>query len=310
MLVSGVRKAGGTDALLPSDLMHLGSLTKAVTATMIGALVAQGRMSFDTTLAQAFPELTATMAPAYPAVTIRQLLTHSAGVSPYNTRQTLQPLHALQGSGTEQRYTFVQRVLSEPPRFAPGEKNEYSNAGAAIAGAAAERLTGRSYQQLVQDLVFTPLGVRAAVGNPSRSTTPQPSGHVRAPSGVIVEILPASLLYTTPPAIEPAGDLSLSPGDYGRFLQLHLRGLAGHAGALTAGTIQQLHQRGGAMGWSLMPRDDGESHEHTGSYGAFTAFVTLQPTRNVAVAAFTNIGGGDEREVLRQLALRIAAGAQ
>ena len=56
-----------------------------------------------------------------------------------------------------------------------------------------------------------------------------------------------------------------------------------------------------------MPRDGVLSHEHVGSYGAFVAFATIQPSRDVAVAVFTNIGGGQElRNVLGRLALDAA----
>lgn len=61
------------------------------------------------------------------------------------------------------------------------------------------------------------------------------------------------------------------------------------------------------MGWSLMMRGEVVSHEHVGSYGAFVAFATIQPARDLAVAAFTNIGGGqDLRDAVGRLALQIA----
>ena len=68
--------------------MHLGSLTKAITATVIGALAEQERMTLDTTIGQAFPELSAKMQPAYRDVSVRQLLTHSGGIPPYRTLES------------------------------------------------------------------------------------------------------------------------------------------------------------------------------------------------------------------------------
>ena len=103
--------------------------------------------------------------------------------------------------------------------------------------------------------------------------------------------------------------------DYGRFLQLHLRGLRGRDDVLKATTIQDLHRRvapnnaalGSVMGWAVMPRDGVESHEHVGSYGAYVAYATIQPSRNIAVGAFTNIGGGqDVRDAVARLAMRLA----
>jgi CubicO group peptidase (beta-lactamase class C family) len=314
--VSGERRFGKGDPITPTDRMHLGSLTKAITATMIGALAERRRMTFETTIGQAFPELAAKMQPAYRNVSVRQLLGHAGGIPPYRTRESLQSLLWLQGTATEQRSAFLARVLAEPPRFEPGTRHEYSNAGGAIAGALAERIAGSPYRQLVQELVFAPLGGNAAFGNPGLAATPQPWGHTRTILGTVTEVTPTDVVYTTPLAIEPAGDVSLSPQDYGRFLQLHLRGLRGRDDVLKAETIQDLHSpvapinpgSGSAMGWSLMPRDGVRSHEHVGSYGAYVAYATIQPSRDLAVAAFANVGGGqDVRDAVGRVALMIAA---
>lgn len=313
--VSGERRIGKGDPIASSDRMHLASLTKAITATLIGALTEKQLMKFETTIGQAFPELAAKIQPSYRNVSVRQLLTHTGGIPPYRTRESMQSLATLKGTPTEQRYAFVERVLNEPPRFEPGARHEYSNAGAAIAGAMAERIGGASYQQLVQQFVFAPLGGRAAFGNPGLAAEPQPWGHIRALLGSITEVAPADAVFTTPVAMEPAGDASPSIQDYGRFLQLHLRGLRGRDDVLKATTIQELHKRGtsndsasnAAMGWALMPRDGVESHEHVGSYGAYVAYATIQPSRDIAVAAFGNLGGGqDLRNAVAMVALRIA----
>jgi CubicO group peptidase (beta-lactamase class C family) len=296
--------------------MHLGSLTKAITATVIGALVEQRRMTFETSIGQVFPELSTKMQPTYRNVTARQLLGHASGVSPYRTRESLQWMLTLKGTPTEQRYALLERVLAEPPRYEPGTRHEYSNAGGAIAGAMAERVSGTSYQQLVQEQVFAPLGGHAAFGNPGLSTMPQPWGHQRTLFGTVTEITPDDAGYTTPRAIEPTGDVSLSPRDYGRFLQLHLRGIRGRDDVLKASTIQELHKKvapvspatGPVMGWSVMPRGGAESHEHVGSYGAYVAFASIQASRDVAVGAFTNLGGDqDLRDAVGRVALQIAA---
>jgi D-alanyl-D-alanine carboxypeptidase len=313
--VSGERRIGKGDPITPADRMHLGSLTKAITATVIGVLAEQHRMTLETTIGQTFPDLAAKMPPAYRDVSVRQLLTHSGGVPPYRTRESLQWMLALKGTATEQRSAFLERVLAEPPRFEPGTRHEYSNAGGAIAGAIAERIGSTPYKQLVQELVFAPLGGHAAFGNPGLATTPQPWGHTRTISCTVVEVAPADAVYTTPLAIEPAGDASLSPQDYGRFLQLHLRGLRGRDDVLKATTVQDLHRTtvpinpsvGFAMGWSVMPRNGVESHEHVGSYGAYIAYATIQASRDLAVGVFTNLGGGQElRDAVGRGALQIA----
>src|SRR5688572_18152110 len=203
VFVSGERRIGKGDAITSADRMHLGSLTKAITATVIGALAEQSRMTFETTIGQVFPELAAKMQPAYRSVTVRQLLGHSSGIPQYRTLESLQSLLWLQGTATEQRFAFLARVLAEPPRFEPGTRHEYSNAGGAIAGAMAERIAGSPYRQLVQELVFAPLGGNAAFGNPGLAATPQPWGHTRSSLGTVTEVAPTDVVYTTPVAIEP-----------------------------------------------------------------------------------------------------------
>jgi len=304
--VSGERRIGKGDLITPADRMHLGSLTKAITATLIGALAEKQLMTLETTIGQTFPELAAKIQPAYRRVTVRQLLSHAAGLPPYGTTGSLRWLLTLKGTPTEQRYTFVERVLTEPPRFEPGTRHEYSNAGAAIAGAMAERISGSPYRELVQQLVFAPLGGHAAFGNPGLEAEPQPWGHLRTMAGTVTEVTPAYPVYTTPLAIEPAGDASPSMLDYGRFLQLHLRGLRGRDDALKATTIQDLHKRV-ALGWTVLPLDGVESHEHFGSSGAYVAYATIQPSRDIAVAVFTNFGGSQSlRDAVARVALQIA----
>lgn len=310
--VSGERRIGKGDLITTADRMHLGSLTKAITATLVGALAEKGLMTFETTVGETLPGLSPKMQPAYRKVTVRQLLTHAAGLPTYGTNLALLPLLSLTGGPTEQRYAFVQQVLAQPPRFEPGTSFEYSNAGAAVAGAMAERIAGSPYRELVERLVFAPIGARAAFGNPGLATEAQPWGH-RTVLGAVIEVPPAQPLYTTRLAIEPAGGASPSLSDYGRFLQLHLRGLRGRDGALKARTIQELHGLGPdtrtlrpGMGWNRMPRAGGDSHEHRGSNGSCVGFATIQPSRDVAVAVFTNLGGDGLRDIVADIALRIA----
>ncbi len=295
--------------------MHLGSLTKAITATAIGALAERHRMSPETTIGEVFPELSEKMLPSYRQVSARQLLAQASGVPTYRTRESLLWMLTLTGTATDQRYAFLERVLAEPSRFEPGTRHEYSNAGPALAGAMIERIGGAPYRQLVQELVFSPLGGDAGFGNPGLAAKPQPWGHKQTIFGTATEVAPDDAVYTTPLAIEAAGDASPSLRDYGRFLQLHLRGLGGRDDVLKARTIQELHKKVApinpvlafAMGWVVMLRDGVPSHEHGGSYGAYVAHATIQPSRDLAVGVFTNVGGGqDLKDAVAGLAMQIA----
>src|SRR3989304_5498762 len=103
VFVSGERRIGKGDPITPADRMHLGSNTKATTATVIGALVEQGRMTFDATIGEILPELVPKMRPAYRGVTVRQLLSHAGGIQPYRKRGSLHWTFSLKGTLTDQQ---------------------------------------------------------------------------------------------------------------------------------------------------------------------------------------------------------------
>ena len=78
--VVGIRKHGRPEQARIEDRWHLGSCTKSITATMIGILVEQGRLSWDTTIAEALPDLVTIMRPEYRDVTIEMLLANRGGI--------------------------------------------------------------------------------------------------------------------------------------------------------------------------------------------------------------------------------------
>jgi CubicO group peptidase (beta-lactamase class C family) len=236
-------------------------------------------------------------------VTVRQLLGHSAGVHPYTDLDEFGSFMRPAADTAAQRKAFAARVLSEKPLFAPGTKHVYSNAGVALAGMVAERVTGQSYEKLVDSLVFRPLGGRAQFGNPGIDTVPQPFGHTRRRGNQARIVDPRDIEFVVPPVVVAAGDASVTLADYGKFLQMHLRGLRGMDGVVKSTTITDLHAaiapvdsgtKYGA-GWGVgITRDGFETHGHTGSAGAYIAIAAIQPARDFAVAILTNIGGDND----------------
>lgn len=76
---SGVRKQGDTALVSPNDRWHIGSNTKAMSATLIGTFVEDGSVRFDTRLREVFPELAERFHPDAIDITLEHLLNHRAG---------------------------------------------------------------------------------------------------------------------------------------------------------------------------------------------------------------------------------------
>ncbi len=75
----GCRRYGGAENVTVNDQFHLGSCGKAITATLLGVLVDEGRVSWNSTLLEIFPDLAASMRPEYRSVTLRDVLSHASG---------------------------------------------------------------------------------------------------------------------------------------------------------------------------------------------------------------------------------------
>ena len=218
--VAGVRTRGKPDKIAAADRFHIGSDTKAMTAMLCGILVDEGKLKWGQTLGETFPELKKSMHPQYQAVTLEQLLTHRGGAPGDLTKDELWgKLWQHKGTPTSARRLLLQGVTSKPPEATPGEKYIYSNAGYSIAGHMAEKVTGKSWEDLTREKIFRPLGMTTAgFGAPgTRAKNDQPRGHKA--DGSPVEPGPAA---DNPVAIGPAGIVHCSIGDWAKFAAANL----------------------------------------------------------------------------------------
>ncbi len=307
---SGVRMLGGSDAALPDDAFHVGSVTKSMTATMVAAVIESGKLRWETKLSAALPNME--MLDVYRNVTIEQLLHHRAGIQPYLNfdESELTRWLSIDGTPTEQRAAFLAHVLSQDPVAAPGTSMNYSNAGYALAGYVAEVATGRSWEALVQDHLFDALRLSTAgIGWPA--TEEQPAavhGHYRFGQEVALQE-PGT--YELGAFLAPAGDIHMSASDLARYGQFHLAGMSGADGMLKGATVARLHQAptdgegagpGYACGWVDGETEFGRSYQwHNGSAGTFHALLALFPNEGVVIAALTNAGGPESDQVFMRM---------
>jgi CubicO group peptidase (beta-lactamase class C family) len=153
--VDGVRKLGESAEVTVDDLWHLGSDTKAMTATLIAVLVEQGKLSWNSSLNDVFPEMQ--LGPEVGKITIMHLLAHRAGL-PANADWGSIPKG---GSLVEQRKAAVAQIKSVNLLSEAGSRFSYSNWGYVVVAAMAEKVTQRSYEDLMRAMIFEPLQMRS-----------------------------------------------------------------------------------------------------------------------------------------------------
>jgi CubicO group peptidase (beta-lactamase class C family) len=307
--VAGVRKTGATPPVTIDDQWHLGSCTKSMTATMCAILVEKGKLKWETTLAEAFPELAPKMHEDFKGVTVQQLLTNRGGVPTDLQFDGLWgKLWHFKGTPTESRQFLMEAVVTRAPDYKPGTKNVYANGSFAIAGHMAEKVMGKPYEELMQEFVFGPLGMTSC-GWGAPGTTgeiDQPWGHTK--DGKPVEPRPNTpdgKGADNPIGITPAGRLHCTIGDWAKYAALH--SAAGHAmkdgrpKLLTPETMLRLHTPPDSLsdyayGWGRAERPwggpPGERFviTHNGSNTMWFCVLWVAPTRDFAVLACCNTG--------------------
>jgi CubicO group peptidase (beta-lactamase class C family) len=284
---AGVRQRGGREKVTVADKFHIGSCTKAMTATLSAMLVEEGKLKWGTTIAQALPDVKP-MDPGWRAVTLEQLLEHRGG-APGDVDPTLWASVWAQ-KGTAARQMLVKGTLAQPPAAPPDTKYIYSNTGYAIAGLMAERAARRPWEDLMREKLFKPLGMSSAgFGAPVGS---QPRGHMA--DGKPVD--PAARASDNPAAIGPAGTVHCTVTDWAKFAALHLNGERGESKLLKPETFKKLHTPPDgekyAMGFVVVPSPlgKGKALMHAGSNRMWLAVVWAIPESNLAVLVMCNQG--------------------
>jgi CubicO group peptidase (beta-lactamase class C family) len=300
----GCRRYGGAMNITNNDQFDLGSNTKAITAVLIGILIDEGQLDWETTLPEIYPEYANSMRTEYKNVTILNLLSHCSGFSRVSP-------DFINGTPREQRLEMVQWALQQPPETSRG-KYLYSNLGYNILGAIAEKLTNRQFEELLIAKVLQPLGITTAgfgpMGTPGVEDQPLQHTNGRAP----IEPTPDSGLC---PIYSPSGRLHLSIVDWAKYIQWVLASEAGHQTLVSKQTAIRLTTSivladGGAYyacGWMVIDCSwaGGRSLQHGGCNGYNYSDAALAPIKHFAVIATTNMGPGDMVNPLEQVAERL-----
>jgi len=297
----GLCRLGEETPITLDSRFHIGSNTKAMTATVIASLVEDGKLSWEENAITVFPEFAETIHESFRSVTVRQLLSHTAGIQPFTNDAEFDAIPQFSGTSQEQRYEFTKFLLTHKPFRTPGKAVEYSNAGYCVAAAMAERIAGKPWEDLMRLRLFERLALVAGFGWPALSDPQQPWGHrykeakenetieefLSRKSGTLVPHPPTDS-YRISCLGAPSGDVHLSIVDFAKFAQMHLRGCRDMETILKSETIRFMHQdiQGSALGWQRT----GPVSSHSGSACTFYSQAVLFPAQNYGFVLACNAG--------------------
>ncbi len=203
-------------------VFRIASMTKPVTSVGIMMLYEQGKLKLDDPVGNYLPaykgravistfdekDATYTTRPAKGEMTIRQLLTHTAGLGYPFTSSTILAIQTKTGKDPKEL----------PLLFDPGTKWNYSP-GPAVLGEIIEKLSGQSLEAWDQARIFGPLGMVDTAYTPAPEMAARlPTVHQRESTGLVESPNPAT--YTAD--VRGDGGLVSTASDYSAFLQMFL----------------------------------------------------------------------------------------
>ncbi|MEB3325373.1 MAG: serine hydrolase domain-containing protein [Cyanobacteriota bacterium] len=323
----GTRRAGAQIPVERTDRFHLGSDTKAMTSLLAAMAVEEGKLQWTSTLAEVFPELANQMAPGLGGVTLVQFLSHTSGVPSDNAAfiALLQQASGEDGNLNDLRYWLLGRFVKQPLAIKPGTRFAYANMNYVIVGAMLERVSGKTWEELLTERVFLPLQLGTAGFGPQATL-----GRVDAPLGhqmVGGQLKPmlAGPNGDNPPILGPAGTAHMSVLDVARWAGWNAgEGKRGPA-LVRPTTLKKLHTpvveipigpNGGpgtptsgryGLGWGEVTVNWAPVPliQHSGSNGLNLAQIWLQPKRDFAMVVLTNVGGETAEPALLTVAQQL-----
>ncbi len=296
----GSRDLDANQPVTPDTLFAIGSSTKAFTATLLGMLADEGRLTWDKPVREQLPEFELFDKTTNDTITPLDLLTHISGL----------PAHDLVWAGSPlDREQLFARLKYLEPTASLRQKWQYNNLMYMSAGMLGQHVSGKSWEQFLRERLLDPLGMKTA--NTSVSQLAQAEDRalgysLTAPAKAGAARLPKVAPYVNLDAIGPCGAINASVREMVPWLRLQLsNGTLDGKKYLDPMTFKKLHAPVAvvgedesfpeapyvmyAPGWFIQPYRGHKVFHHGGNIDGFSSMVGVVPGERIGVVVLTNL---------------------
>jgi CubicO group peptidase (beta-lactamase class C family) len=272
-------------------VMHIGSITKVLNATLVMQLVDEGRVELTAPLKRYLPDFRVADRAATERITIEMLLNHTCGIDGEYFPDA--------GPDAERIEDVIPRIARQGQIHAPGAELSYCNSGAVLAGYLAQRLLRKSWYTLVEERIFKPLELRYSVVQPADALLHRATvGHFLTKEGTNSR---TSFAFLNP-SFAPAGATAmLTAKDLATFALAHVNdGMAANGHRLLSAVSARRMQRptamwrgvgGGGFGLGWRTVDKGVLG-HDGGGPGIVSWLYADPASKTVAAVLTNAAHG------------------
>ena len=266
---------------------HIASISKTFTATAIMQLTEQGKLQLDDKVGKHLSWFTSQKDKNVQAITIRQLLSHSSGISrdgntPHWETDKFPSLQQIKD--------FVSEC--EVTAYAPLERFKYSNFGYAILGEVIAEVSGLSYAEYVEKNIVKKLGLKhTSVEESSKNKNIVAIGYERKLPGK----QPKAIAPLNTQAFAPAAGVVSNVPDLCKYMAAQLPGntkLLTEESKRDMQRIQWLRGEGEkihyGLGYEILQSNGKRLYGHGGGFSGYSTYIRMDAKNNISIAILTN----------------------
>lgn len=265
------QKSYGTIKRENDTIYHIGSITKTFTATIILKLIEEGKFQFNTTLDNFYPTIKNAK-----LIQIKHLLQHRSGLVNYTDRQTEYNQYRFRKTSESELIKLFEGYGTE---FIPGTKFKYSNTGYALLTFIAQKVSGKTYSELLKEYITDPLKLKDTyvydLDKPREREVPGYfKEHSWAKSKMTHQSVPLG-----------AGAIASTTNDLATFLEALLKGKLLHPQSLS---IMKVMKDGFGFGLIQVPFNKDRGYGHTGGLDGYRSIAFYFPKHDLTVINLVN----------------------
>jgi CubicO group peptidase (beta-lactamase class C family) len=278
----------------PDHIFRIGSITKQFTAVAILKLIEEGKIKLNADITEYIKD--------YPTqghqITIEQLLNHTSGIKSYTS------MKKWDSEARKRDFTpaeLVDYFKNQPMDFKPGEEFRYNNSGYILLGHIIELVSGKTYEEYIQENIFTPLNMEnSSYGSTSRIIKNRAYGYDKANENY----KNADFLSMTQPYA--AGSLLSTIDDVHKWYKAVLADKViskeNREKAHNNSTLNNAEKIDYGFGWRIGNIQATKMIEHGGGINGFLTASLVLPEEDVFVAIFSNCLCNFPGEIAKQVA--------
>jgi CubicO group peptidase (beta-lactamase class C family) len=278
-----------------NTLFAIGSCTKAFTASILGMLEKEGKVSLDKPVRDYLPELVFKNEYTNKYATLRDMMCHRTGL----------PRHDFSWYGSvASRNELLERIRYQEPTFELREKYQYNNFMFMAQGIVIEKITGKSWEENMKERIFRPLGMNNTV----LSTIEMEKSTDRSLAYTSENNKIKAIPYRNIDAIGPAGSINSCAKDMANWLitwinngkfngkeiipssyrSQAITAQISTGGGLPSAENPDVHMSGYGLAWGVNSYRGHYRVAHSGGIDGFITFTSFFPTDSIGIFVVTN----------------------